>query len=87
MSITEAVNMTTGARTKLITCHANRGKKYRVQADEHGNFLSVEVRVSIGQPVDCWRTIWRTDGGKDPSTTACCAMRSARRVLDSATAK
>jgi hypothetical protein len=84
-SIQHTVVIATGEPRRLITCHANRGKKYRVEADQHGNFLTVEVSVAIRQPVECWRTIWRTDGGKDPSTTACCAMRAARTVLDSAT--
>lgn len=83
-SIQHTVVIATGEPRRLITCHANRGKKYRVEVDKHGNFLTVEVIVNIRQDVDCWRTIWRTNGGKDPSTKACCAMRAARAVLDSA---
>jgi hypothetical protein len=84
MSIEHTVHMPSGEPRRLITCRANRGKKYRVQADKHGDFLSVEVWVSRSDAYDYWRTVWRTDGRKDPSTTACCAMRAARAVLDSA---
>ena len=83
MSIQHTTHMPSGEPRRLITCSANRGKKYRVQADKHGNFLSVEVWVNRSDAYDYWRTVWRTDGGKDPSATADCAMRAARAVLDS----
>lgn len=82
-SIEHTIVLPSGEPRRLITCTANRGKKYRVEADKHGNFLGVEVWVNRSATFDYWRTLWRTDGGKDPSTTACCAMRAARTVLDS----
>lgn len=75
------------ATPQPIECIANRGNRYRVHRDQYDNFVRVEVRVTRAAHFDYWRKLWDTTGGNDPSTTACCAMRSARAILATATAK